>query len=51
MTGRYKLRPDDLDWVEEERERAQKARAKMDAKIARQKLKEQLAEQKGVSAE
>merc|ERR1719272_2817511 len=30
----YKLRPDDLDWVDEERMRAAAAKARIEAKIA-----------------
>eukprot|EP00930_Biecheleria_cincta_P057801 TRINITY_DN43678_c0_g1_i1.p1 TRINITY_DN43678_c0_g1~~TRINITY_DN43678_c0_g1_i1.p1 ORF type:complete len:148 (-),score=30.59 TRINITY_DN43678_c0_g1_i1:116-559(-) len=32
----YKLRPDDLDWVDEERQRAAAAKARIEAKIAKQ---------------
>mmetsp|Transcript_31690 Transcript_31690/g.74217 ORF Transcript_31690/g.74217 Transcript_31690/m.74217 type:complete len:147 (+) Transcript_31690:63-503(+) len=32
----YKLRPDDLDWVDEERKRAAAAKARIEARIAKQ---------------
>merc|ERR1712232_1407848 len=35
----YKLRPDDLDWVDEERQRAAAAKARIDARIAAQEQK------------
>lgn len=32
----YKLRPDDLDWIDEERQRAAAAKARIEAKLAAQ---------------
>lgn len=32
----YKLRPDDLDWVDEERKRAAAAKARIEARIAKE---------------
>eukprot|EP00928_Gymnodinium_smaydae_P063059 TRINITY_DN46757_c0_g1_i1.p2 TRINITY_DN46757_c0_g1~~TRINITY_DN46757_c0_g1_i1.p2 ORF type:complete len:165 (-),score=46.80 TRINITY_DN46757_c0_g1_i1:255-749(-) len=37
----YKLRPDDLDWVDEERQRAAAAKARIEARLAAQQQKEQ----------
>merc|ERR1719203_1470069 len=39
----YKLKPDDLDWVDEERKRAAAAKARIDARIKAQEEKERQA--------
>merc|ERR1719162_2050609 len=36
----YKLKPDDLDWVDEERQRAAAAKARIDARLAAEEAKE-----------